>query len=135
MFETTAAELAAAQHLTANPPGPDTPHGTMAGMSVDAAPINATRYRAEYSDPTTRDSLEPAYDSLEAAQKRCEDDLRAAWGNRSKLTLTWEPATGDLTYWVMKVRTPALHEPVNSGYAVTVFGSDWDVSEARTSVH
>lgn len=98
-------------------------------MSSSPGPVSprgrGAQYRVDFSDAETYSPLEPVYDDLASAQKRCETDLRSAWPDGGRLEITWEPDES-FSWWRMMVRTPRMHEPVSAGYSVTIVGTEFD---------
>ncbi|MGJ5899385.1 hypothetical protein ACSCBZ_46720 [Streptomyces niveiscabiei] len=91
------------------------------------APAGA-QYRADYSDSRTYSPLEQTYTDLRAAQKRCEDDLRAVRQDGPQMEFRWEPDLGvPPLMWRMTVRTPYSSGLfLSPGYRVVVVGSPYD---------
>lgn len=67
--------------------------------------------------------MEPLFDDLATAQRRCEEELRAARDDGPTLELRWEPDPGvPSASWRMEVRTPRLGRFVSTGYWTAVAG-------------
>ncbi|WP_250305187.1 hypothetical protein [Streptomyces sp. A 4/2] len=85
------------------------------------------RYRADYSDAERSWPMEPLFGDLATAQRRCEEELRAARDDGPALEFRWEADRGfPPESWRMEVCTPRLGQFVSTGYWVAIAGSSMD---------